>query len=157
MSASELIHKAIVQRGQLLFKRPKLIKKLFDGLEGKDVNVTIEEHIRSKSLSQLGFFYGGIIRKSCMKANIFAGWEFDEIVDFFCRKYLSYKKEIIIIQDGIEHRSIENVTQRLSKLDVEEMTIFIEKVIMFCSRVEIEILDPSEYNLTKYSSRKKSN
>lgn len=161
MSSKEIILKGTVRKGQFLFKRKKLAQRIIDGLEGKEFEMVLSEEEPDKSTSQLGYYFGGIIRNTCMKTELFAGWEFDEIDDFFRKRFLSYKKELVRylrIKDSPRRRKLvvsAKVTERLESLSRYKMRIFLEKVIMFLATEKIYPLDPNEYKLKRYSQIQK--
>src|ERR1039457_6952928 len=96
----EIIFSGKITNLKFLPEKPSWWNANIEGLEGKDVEVTIGEKKRRKTLPQLGFYFGGIIRTACMKKSTqFAGWTFDAIDGYFRDNFASYPKTIVR-QDG---------------------------------------------------------
>ena len=149
---SEVIHKGLIRNGRFVWDRPEVVTKAMEALEGKRIKASFEEEDNDISRSQFGYYFGGIIRNTCLRSEIFKGWSVEEIDNHFRTKFLSLQNmKEMKLPDGrirlvriISHMSFEDISK-------DEMTEFIEKVIEELNSHDIHPLSPDEYNLKKYS------
>lgn len=135
----------IVKRSKKVYYNPDLYVKVLQELEGKEFEEIVKEKQEKPSKNTHGFYRGGIIA-SCLTTEKFAGWDKDEIDDFFCNMFLSEKIEKVF---GTTRTEITRIGST-GDLNQKEMNEFIEKVIHWLSEEGIEILSPEQYNLSKY-------
>jgi len=155
-----LRHKALVKmvgdKPHLQFYKPTPFLNDLSQYVESNVYVMIEAEINSKSLNQLGFYNGGIIRDSCMQSEQFGGWEHLEIASFFEDMFLSESLvQIRKTPNGDIPEQI-HVRRRVSGLNEKEMSEFIEKVIRWLAMEDIPVRDPDLYVMNKYRTVKTS-
>ncbi len=150
MSKAEIIHYGQIRDGKKIYYRPELYEKQIEQLEGKKFEERIKEKSEKPSKETSGFYRGAIIN-SCMESSIYEGWTKDEIHAYFASKFLS---QIIEKQLPDGHRIEFVKVTSTSDLNQLEMNEFIVKVIDDCAIKGIQILEPWEYNLTKYRTVK---
>lgn len=101
----------------------------------KTINLSWEFSYRSKTLAQLGYFFGGICEAIQKHFKEIYGEEYSKDII----KELLYaecgEKEEIITPNG----TTLELTKRISRMNVEEMCLFIEKVLDFCEEYEIKL------------------
>lgn len=103
----------------------------------KTINLSWEWSFREKTKSQLGYFFGGIVEAIQKHFTETYGEEYSkDIIKELLYVECSSKEEII----APSGKTIE-ILKRISRMSVEEMSQFIEKVIEFCEQYEI-ILQP---------------
>jgi hypothetical protein len=132
-------------------------------LESERFQMILQKEVILRSTSSLGYYFGGIIRNTCMRSNLFESWTFNEIDNFFRKNFLTYKKELVRyigIKDKKRKKKIVvsvPVEDSLENLSQDKMNIFLNQVIAFLSQEGIEVLSPSDYKLQKYSEIKNKN
>lgn len=147
MPEVQIYHNGIVRNGRIVYDRPLFYTSELARLEGKNVRVIIEEQKERKTVPQLAFYFGGIIRKTCMGSTLFEGWMEEEIDQFFRKRFLSYIKTIHFSDNTVTPVQVINELRDLTK---EEMTLFINHVIQFLAENGIEVLEPEMYKYNKY-------
>lgn len=142
----QIILTGIVKNGRRIYNKPELLQRVLNDLDGRDFEEYITERPEGKTPSQRAYYFGGIIKKTCMESEPFRGWSFDEIDHFFRQKFISYKTTKSI--EGIEITF--NVVDDISSLSKKKMSEFIDRVIQFLDEHEIKVLSPGEYYYGKY-------
>lgn len=103
----------------------------------KPINLKWEHTFREKTLAQLGFMFGGLVSAIQKHFNEIYGEEYSkDIIKELLYEECSSKEEIIC-----PNGKTITITKRISRMSVEEMSLFIEQVIEFCEKYEI-ILQP---------------
>lgn len=134
-----ILYKGTIKNRIFLPDRPNLYNSILDQYEGKRVSYHITEIIPDKTPGQLGYYYAGIIRTSCMNSSAFAGWE-EKRIDTFLRLHVggTYNKLGFLVPFDI------------SESNEQEMSNYIQQVIIYLSSEHhIEILSPDEYKYGK--------
>lgn len=145
---TKIVFKGTARNGQLIFDHPKLWESQIFELEGKRFDLVIEQESKPKSISQLGYLFGGIIESTCLRSNVFEGWTKDEVLAYLLSKLTSYTKEVIY-PDG--HRELIVTHDDISGYDKEQLRLFIDQVIIFLSSTHgLVVLSPDEYRYEKY-------
>lgn len=147
MPEVQVYHYGTVKGGRIIYDRPLFFESELIRLEGKVVKVVVEERKEKKTVPQLAFYFGGIVRKTCMSSTLFEGWMEEEIDQFFRRRFLSYIKTIHLSDSTITPVQVINELRDLTK---EEMTVFVNHVIQFLAENGIEVLEPEMYKYNKY-------
>lgn len=103
----------------------------------KTINLSWEFSFRPKTLAQLGFFFSGIVGAIQKHFKEIYGEEYSkEIIKELLYVECSSKEELIS-----PNGKVIEIMKRISMMSVQEMSEFIEKVIVFCEQYEI-ILQP---------------
>lgn len=144
----EIIFSGRVINLKFIPEKPAWWNTNIESLEGKDVEVTIGEKKRKKSLPQLAFYFGGIIRTACMRSSVFAGWEFRAIDDHLRDLFASYPMTMVTKDGKI---SVTIVRDDIATYKIDQMNFFIERVLQYLlDEHDIEVPDPLDFKLNKY-------
>lgn len=109
------------------------IKAELEKHQDKTINLSWEFSFREKTRSQLGYFFGGIVEAIQKHFKEIYGEEYSkEIIKELLYVECSSKEELI----SPNGKTIE-IMKRISMMSVQEMSEFIEKVIVFCEQYEI--------------------
>lgn len=132
-------HYARIRNGKLIFSIPSLYSDQLLELEGCDVVVNIKKRHQKPSLSQYGFYRGGIL-VACYESEEFSSLDNKDLIHdtYFALKFLSY---VVKGKDGKEVR----LTRSLADITNEEMTLFITQVLADCAEMNIEVPSPEMY------------
>ena len=142
-------HKASVRKGKISFRKPIVNQNNIERLEGKDIYVMYEEVYDPKTTDQLGYYFGGIIRATCMETELFGGWEFNDIDREFRTMFLTFTKYKEL---GNGEKVPIIYVDELRDLSKTRMSKFTENVLNWLAIHEIYPLEPEEYKLGKYKT-----
>lgn len=149
MRAETIIHFGKIVNGQKVYYHPKLLGAVLQSLEGKEFQEIISKKEEKPSKDQHGYYRGAIIKECTMHPD-FAGWERDEIDDYFCDMFLSYKKEKTLKGKSV----IVTVKESTGDITKDEMTAFIDKVVRYLAmNHNLVIKESKDYYNGKYRSR----
>jgi hypothetical protein len=129
-----------VEDGQIYLEDINLYHRLVHELEGRRIEILIDEMSLSKTEKQRNTYYGIIIRKYMMNSEIFGGWTVQE-----CDDYLGYKFRISI--KSIRLKNTDKYIDReymipIHKLNRKAMAGYIDQCIAYLQTelgIEIEI------------------
>ena len=128
------IFKGKVKNGKLLLDTPDLFQKVIYGLEGKDIEVTIQKLRKKRSLNQNSWYWGVAIEL----ISDHTGLEPEEVHDFLKDKFLK-DKEIVI---GGEKRMVTPSSTRLSTAGFTKYMEVIQRWAL--DKLDINIPSPGE-------------
>ena len=144
-----LKHYGKVVNQELKYYQPKLLLSNLAELEGKEFEVVLKEKVKSVSTDAHAFYRGGII-KQCLSYEMFGGWTKDEIHEFFADMFLGYMDtKKIITRTGTVNIPIQKI-RSTGALNSKEMYEYCQQVIRWLAQHDIVILDPEQYELTKF-------
>ena len=104
---------------------------------GHTINVSWEKTHRAKTYAQLGYFFGGLVKAISKHFEEYYGKEYEaEIIKEMLYSECSMIEDFVCPNGKILHQH-----KRISRMSVEEMSEFIEKVIDFCDEYGI-VLQP---------------
>lgn len=146
MKQPEIRHYGIVRNGKKVYYNTDLYLRQIQSLEGKEFEETIKEKHKKPSKSTHGYYRGGIIA-SLLTTEEFAGWEAEEVNDFFLNMF---SKRIIEKYAPSGHKTEIVHIDTTGDMNQKEMATFIDKILVYLTNQGIQILNPEEYNLTKY-------
>lgn len=146
----QIRHLGVVKNGKFQAYKPELLKSELQEKEGQPVYLLVQDYEVEKTTDELGYYYGGIIAGTCMRTEIFGGWEKEEIDDFFQTMFLD--EHITKMMKG-EVVSF-NRRNRISKLTKKNMSMFINKVIQYLASEGIVVLPSEMYLKSKYRAIK---
>jgi len=144
-----LKHHGKVVKGKKVYYRQDLIDYCLKELEGKEFEEVLKEKTKHVSTNAFGFYFKGIIG-TALQAEMFGGWEKEELHEYFAKQFLSYTDhEKYIGQNG--ETVIKEVTKvrSLSALNSKEMSEYCNKVIAWLAYHKIVILNPENYDIRK--------
>ena len=137
----QIIHKGTIQNGKKIYDFPNVYQAKLDQLEGKRFEETLELEHEKVTKDQWAYLYGGIIRGTCMKSEMFSKWTFDEIRESLVEHLRTGIK--IVIKDGKSFP--EKYEDDLKQYSVQEMSSYIEDVLNFLGELDIHPLPPDYY------------
>lgn len=109
-------------------------------------------HEEQKTVDQLGYLMGGIIRVTMMNTDTYAGWTHDECLEHLvdqCATVWVDKRKIV---NGKETYVSVPKVDRISRMSKARLTRFIDDVLDLLAKDNIIPLTPEEYLTGKYSS-----
>lgn len=142
----EIRHYGIIRNRKKVYYKPELQLKQLEELDGREFEEIIKERKQRITPETHGYYRGGIIN-SCLTTEMFGGWSEDEVHAFFVKLFLTTVVEKIFPSG----RRVEIPQVRSTgDLNQQEMNEFVNRVTEWLSEHEIEILEPEQYNLSKY-------
>ncbi len=136
----QIIHKGTITNGKRIYDYPKVHQSQMNALEGKRFEEILEPEHEKVTKDQWAYLYGGIIRGTCMKSEVFSKWTFEEIKESFVKHLRTGIK--IVIKNGKPFP--EKYEDDLKQYSKQQMSIYIEDVLNFLGELEIYPL-PSDY------------
>jgi hypothetical protein len=140
-----LKHFGLVTNGQRHYYNDKLHKACLSDLEGKEFEETIKLKFKRVSCNAFAYYYGAVIG-TALQAEMFGGWDKDEMDDFFSDMFLTSYKTLRINHPGSEkeeHYTIKKVRSKGNGFTSKEMVEFVDKVIIWLAQNDI-VVPPSE-------------
>jgi hypothetical protein len=144
-----LRHFGKVENGEALYFDLNLYLSNLQLLEGKEFELVIDERFHETTRDEHAFYRGGII-PTMMQDENFRGWEKDEIHAYLTNRFLgeTVVKELRgVLQEVRKVPSTANIGRK-------RMAQFITDVITWLGTMGIEVKDPEQYVLNKYSHGK---
>jgi hypothetical protein len=148
---SEIFTRGIVKDGKFVSFRPQTEQKWLDANEGKELVRIYRPVVEQTTTDQHGYLRGVIIRMCCMNSDRFAGWDEEEIYNYFVDTYfyipviktmngksIEFKKKLSMATAG-KRRSAEFITRIIQDLAEDK-------------ECPIVVPEPGETILNKYSS-----
>lgn len=142
---ASFLHRGIIKNGKFIADRPDWYYGEMKMKEGRRVEITIEDEREEKTISQLGFYFGVIVKKICANHFDFQGWDWREI------------HTEILLEAGRFHYKTREPGEPLIIFDdikfytKDEMTTFLEDAMRtLVENHEIYIPDPHNFKLNKY-------
>jgi hypothetical protein len=145
-------HYGKIVKGVKHYYNPKLYSQNLLELEGKEFEEVLREKHKRVSQDAHGYYRGGVLG-TAMSCEMFAGWERDDIHDFFARMFLAYTKTNILIMPGGTTKTI-NVRKvdSTASLNSRRMKEFTDKCIQWLAEHNVIVLSPEDYYLGKYKT-----
>lgn len=89
-------------------------------LEGKDCSLVIKKWRTEKTVAQLGYFFGVVVREA-LKSEEFGGWTRDEFYGYIKDKFFKYRKEtasgdIVSIISGFSEMSMSEASEKIDDI-----------------------------------------
>lgn len=139
----QIKHFGKVIKGRKVYNNPELYTAQLHQLEGQEFEEIIKKRTRKVSYSQHDFYRGGIL-PTCYQAEMFSHYDKPDDIheDYFADKFLSYKKDVVL-PDGKRIQKTKVIST--ADLNMEEMSKFIEKVLIECEMLGISIMSKDEY------------
>lgn len=115
-------------------------------LAGKEFEIVMVEKVKRPSPNQFSYLFGGILG-SMLTCEQFSHYDSPKELceDLLEPMFLSYQ---VLVRVG-KKSWLQTKTRRLSDLSKKELSEFIEKVLVYCGREGIEILESEAY-VNKY-------
>ena len=132
----------VTQEAKLRFDNPEMWERNRKELIGKRFELRLKEEEYKKSKEQLGYLFRGIIRGECCNSNDFTGWTEKEILHHLECELSTYLQSVRKL-DGTEVKKEYILT--VKSMGKKQLTIFIEKVIIYLSELGINVKEPKVY------------
>lgn len=118
-----------IEDGKVMLSDINLYHGLVHELEGKRIQIKIEELNLKYTDRQLNTYFGILIGKYVMNISDFAGWTKDEIDNYFGSKFRTEYKSV----RGLNNESDKMIHQiiPITKLSRKQFSKFIEEVILY--------------------------
>jgi hypothetical protein len=147
MSKVTLKHYGVVTKGKLVYFNPLLFLEVITQLEGKEFELVIKEKHKRVSTDAHGYYRAGIIGE-CLKSELFAGWEREDIHKHFSDMFLSVvtHQKCFDKKGNTIHKEV-ILKQSTADLSSKEMFEYCEKCIQWCAEEGIVIHTPEQYRL----------
>jgi hypothetical protein len=126
---NELLHYGKVEDGEVYLEDLNTYLKVLHELEGRRIQLSVEERSLSKTEKQRNTYFGIIIGKYMMNSEAFRGWTKEECDDFLGYKFRRSSKEIRRIRSGSIHHHEYIVP--IHKLNRKSMSQFIDQCIIY--------------------------
>ena len=123
-------HFFVVRNGEFIWDDIEMFNYKKRNLEGCRGYALIEEEPVECSPKQLGYYFGGIIRKECMKSECFAGWKEKEIHNHLLKAVRGTTREIHLPSGNSK---LEEVAPDFEKIrrNKDDFGRYIEEVIAY--------------------------
>lgn len=145
----QIKHYGKIKNGKKEYYNTDLYDQQMIALEGKEFVEIIKELHEKPTLSQYGYYRGGIL-PFCHQSEYFKHFDTKDDIHslFFAKKYLSYTKLVALPNEQYEEKD----TRSLADLDKSEMSEFIDRVIAWCYENNIHVPSSEEF-YNKYYQR----
>lgn len=133
-----------IEDGKVMLTDINLYHGIVHELEGKRIQIKIEELSLKYTDKQLNTYFGIIIGKHIMNISDFAGWTKDEIDNFLASKFRTEIKTIRDPSDMSESKMVSFIIP-ITKLNRKQFSRFIEEVILYLNEeYQLDIVIESE-------------
>ena len=136
-------HFGKVIKGRKVYNNQQLYNHQLEALEGQEFEEITKKRTKNKTISQNDYYRGAIL-PTCYASEMFAHYDKPDDIheEYFKEKFLSYTK-LVNMPNGSK---IEKIKYRsTSDLNREEMSTFIEKVLIDCACMNIIVLSGEQY------------
>lgn len=141
-------HFGKVKGGRTVFSNQQLYFQQLSQLEGKEFELVIKERLKRPTISQYNYYRGAIL-SSCFESEMFSYFDTADQIhsDYFAPKFLSHT---VLVKLPTKQYEILKV-RSMADLTRKEISEFIERVIVECALIDIQILSPEEYQNKHYN------
>ena len=133
-------HKGKVTDGELYLNNVEYYKLCLKEFEGKEIEVVVKEKEKDPTLRQYGYYYG-VVLPTALKDETFGGWTKEELDAYLKNNFLQKTKLKILNNVPVELR----YSPSKAIITKEEMTEFLNKVIIFLAQQGIIVPESHEY------------
>lgn len=132
----------VLPNGNISFYNVELWQEQRESLAGKEFELTIKERHKRPSVSQFGYYWGGIL-KTCLQHESFSHYTTVEELhkDVFQPMFLSYQVRIVVGKKKWDKTMVKSLTE----LNKKETSEFIDNVLNFVAQEGVLILPPEQY------------
>lgn len=123
-------HFFVVRDGEFIWDDKEMFNYKKMSLEGRKGYAIIEQKSEDASPNQLAYYFGGIIRKECMRSESFGGWK-EKQIHYFLLKEVRGEMKYVIYPNG--NKITTEVVPEFERIyrDVTKMSRYIEDVIAY--------------------------
>ena len=133
-------HKGKVTDGELYLNNVEYYKLCLQEFEGKEIEVIVKEKEKDPTLRQYGYYFG-VVLPTALKDETFGGWTKEELDAYLKNNFLQKTKLKILNNVPVELR----YSPSKAIITKEEMTEFLNKVIIFLAQQGIIVPESHEY------------
>ena len=133
-------HKGKVTDGELYINNVEYYKLCLKEFEGKEIEVVVKEKEKDPTLRQYGYYYG-VVLPTALRDETFGGWTKEELDAYLKNNFLQKTKLKILNNVPVELR----YSPSKAIITKEEMTEFLNKVIIFLAQQGIVVPESHEY------------
>lgn len=132
----------VLPNGNISFYNVELWQEQRESLAGKEFELTLKERHKRPSVSQFGYYWGGIL-KTCLQHESFSHYTTVEELhkDVFQPMFLSYQVRIVVGKKKWDKTMVKSLTE----LNKRETSEFIDNVLNFVAQEGVLILPPEQY------------
>lgn len=136
----------VTHGGNIFFYELELWKQQLLSLAGKEFEIVIKEKHKRPTVSQFGYYFGGIL-KTCLQYEQFSHYTSVEELhkEVFQPMFLGYQVRVVVGKKKFDKVMVKS----LSDLNKQETAEFIDNVLNFLATEGIVIL-PKEQYVEKY-------
>jgi len=141
-------HYFTVREGKFVWEEKDMFEYKRKALEGRKGYAIIEEEAIKVTPNQYAYYFGGIIRRECMKSNVFHGLSEQQIHQVLFSELRSSVKGIHL-KDGTTR--LVTVVEDFGKYNKEDMRKYIEELIPYLqTEYDIHPKPASHYKYNKF-------
>jgi len=133
-------HKGKVTNGELYLNNVEYYKLCLKEFEGKEIEVIVKEKEKDPTLRQYGYYFG-VVLPTALEDETFGGWSKEELDAYLKSNFLQKTKLKILNNVPVELR----YSPSKAVITKEEMTEFLNKVIIFLAQQGIIVPESHEY------------
>ena len=133
-------HKGKVTNGELYLNNVEYYNLCLKEYEGKEIEVIVKEKEKDPTLRQYGYYYG-VVLPTALRDETFGGWTKEELDAYLKNNFLQKTKLKILNNVPVELR----YSPSKAIITKEEMTEFLNKVIIFLAQQGIVVPESHEY------------
>jgi hypothetical protein len=132
----------VLPNGNISFYNVELWQEQRESLAGKEFELTIKERHKRPSVSQFGYYWGGIL-KTCLQHESFSHYTTVEELhkEVMAPMFLSYQIRIVVGKKKWDKTMVKSLTE----LNKRETSEFIDNVLNFVAQEGVLILPPEQY------------
>lgn len=132
----------VLPNGNISFYNVELWQEQRESLAGKEFELTLKERHKRPSVSQFGYYWGGIL-KTCLQHESFSHYTTVEELhkEVMAPMFLSYQIRIVVGKKKWDKTMVKSLTE----LNKRETSEFIDNVLNFVAQEGVLILPPEQY------------
>lgn len=131
-----------LDNGNIVFYNKEIWDEQRSVLAGKEIELVIKERHKRPSVSQFGYYWGGIL-KTCLQHESFSHYTTVEELhkEVMAPMFLSYQIRIVVGKKKWDKTMVKSLTE----LNKRETSEFIDNVLNFVAQEGVLILPPEQY------------
>ena len=131
-----------LDNGNIVFYNKEIGDEQRSVLAGKEIELVIKERHKRPSVSQFGYYWGGIL-KTCLQHESFSHYTTVEELhkEVMAPMFLSYQIRIVVGKKKWDKTMVKSLTE----LNKRETSEFIDNVLNFVAQEGVLILPPEQY------------
>lgn len=132
----------VLPNGNISFYNVELWQEQRESLAGKEFELTLKERHKRPSVSQFGYYWGGIL-KTCLQHESFSHYTTVEELhkEVMAPMFLCYQVRVVVGKKKYDKHMVKSLTE----LNKKETSEFIDNVLNFVAQEGVVILSPESY------------